>query len=233
MAFVAIVAGYRRAAPPGRPAAQPGRRRAAVTGAGVQHVGQLRDEHELAELLRRDRRQLPDPGDACWPSATSRPRRPAWPSRSRSIRGLTRRELEDDRQLLGRPDPRRPLHPAADLDRRRARPRLAGRPADVRRPADRSRRSRVPSRRSPTGRSPRRSGSRSWATTAAASSTPTRPTRSRTRRRSRTGSRCSPSSLMPVLADLHLRPVRRRPAPGLDDLRRDGRDPASSARSSR
>ena len=39
------------------------------------------------------------------------------------------------------------------------------------------------SRPSPSARSPPRSGSRSWATTAAASSTPTRPTRSRTRRR--------------------------------------------------
>ena len=47
------------------------------------------------------------------------------------FRGLTRRSVEDHRQLLGRPDPRRPVHPAADLDRRRARPRLAGRPADV------------------------------------------------------------------------------------------------------
>ena len=30
------------------------------------------------------------------------------------FRGLTRRSAADDRQLLGRPDPRRPLHPAAD-----------------------------------------------------------------------------------------------------------------------
>ena len=44
-----------------------------------------------------------------------------------------------------------------------------------------------------SARSPPRSGSRSWATTAAGSSTPTRPTRSRTRRRSPTGSRCSRS----------------------------------------
>ena len=44
--------------------------------------------------------------------------------------------------------------------------------------------------RSRSVRSPRRRRSRSWAPTAAASSTPTRPTRSRTPRRSRTGSRC-------------------------------------------
>ena len=48
-------------------------------------------------------------------------------------------------------------------------------------PPTRSRRSRAPSRRSPSARSPRRSGSRSWATTAAASSTPTPPIRSRAR----------------------------------------------------
>ena len=34
-----------------------------------------------------------------------------------------------------------------------------------------------------------------------------------------------------VLADLHVRPVRRQPAPGLDDLRRDGRRSCWSARS--
>ena len=40
-------------------------------------------------------------------------------------------QREDPRQLLGRPDPRRAVRPAADLDRRRDRPRLAGRAADV------------------------------------------------------------------------------------------------------
>ena len=99
------------------------------------------------------------------------------------IRGLTRRSAQDARQLLGRPDPRRPVHPAADLDRRRARPRLAGRAPDVGPDRDRRRRSRARSRPSPSGRSPPRNGSRSWATTAAGSSTPTRPIRSRTRRR--------------------------------------------------
>ena len=38
---------------------------------------------------------------------------------------------------------------------------------------------------------------------------------------------------VPVLADLHVRPVRRQPAPGLDDLRRDGGHPARRRRSSR
>ena len=99
------------------------------------------------------------------------------------FRGLTRRSVEDHRQLLGRPDARRAVHPAADLDRRRPRPRLAGRAPDVGPLADRDHAPGRDSRPSPSVRSPRRSGSRSWATTAAGSSTPTRPTRSRTRRR--------------------------------------------------
>ncbi len=37
----------------GRAAAQPDERRRGAAGAGVQHGGQLRDEHELAELRRR------------------------------------------------------------------------------------------------------------------------------------------------------------------------------------
>ena len=47
------------------------------------------------------------------------------------VRGPDPAEREDARQLLGRPDPRHPLHPAADLLRRRALPRLAGRAADA------------------------------------------------------------------------------------------------------
>ena len=42
------------------------------------------------------------------------------------IRGIARREIEDARQLLGRPHPRHALGPAAHLHRVRARARLAG-----------------------------------------------------------------------------------------------------------
>ena len=48
------------------------------------------------------------------------------------IRGFARRTTSHHRQLLGRPDPRHALHPAAALARPRARPRLAGRGADLR-----------------------------------------------------------------------------------------------------
>ena len=47
------------------------------------------------------------------------------------FRGLVPASVAHDRQLLGRPDPRRAVPAAADLDRRRARARVAGRPADV------------------------------------------------------------------------------------------------------
>ena len=52
--------------------------------------------------------------------------------------------------------------------------------------------------RSPSARPPRRSPSSSWAPTAAASSTPTRPIRWRTRRRSATSWRCLPILLIPA-----------------------------------
>ena len=73
------------------------------------------------------------------------------------FRGLTRRSSATIGNYwvdLTRGDP---VHPAADLDRRRPRARLAGRPADVGRPTRPSRRSRAPSRPSPSGRSPPRS----------------------------------------------------------------------------
>ena len=90
------------------------------------------------------------------------------------------------RQLLGRPHPHDAAHPAAAVVRRRHRCcRSAGSSRTSRahrRHAGRRRRRRRRRRsRSPAGRWPARSPSSSSARTAAASSTPTRPTRSRTR----------------------------------------------------
>ena len=82
MALVAIVAGYLVFRLQDVLPLEPGRDPGHDPGSRVQHVGQLRDEHELAELLGRDRRDLPDPGDASSPSATSPRPRPASPSRS-------------------------------------------------------------------------------------------------------------------------------------------------------
>ena len=106
-------------------------------------------------------------------------------SRSRSRwSAASRARSERAGQLLGRPDARDALRPAADLAGRRARARLAGRGPEPAAHTDARRRSTAGRSRSPRGRSPRRRRSRCSAPTAAASSTPTPPTPSRTRRRS-------------------------------------------------
>ena len=114
------------------------------------------------------------------------------------IRGIAQKEKDTHRQLLGGHGARVALGAAADRDRRRAVPRVAGRGAEpeaVRQGAvidpqtvrPRRRRQaaddRRPSRRSRRGRWRRRRSSSSSAPTAAASSTPTARIRSRTRRR--------------------------------------------------
>ena len=99
------------------------------------------------------------------------------------IRGLTRHSDARARQLLGRLHAQLPLHPAADLHRRGALPRLAGRRAEPERPDPCGDRGGRHADDRPGASSPRRRSSRSSAPTAAAPSTPTRRTRSRTRRR--------------------------------------------------
>ena len=140
------------------------------------------------------------------------------------IRGFAARSGQLARQLLGGPGPDHPLHPAADLPRRGAGPRLPGRRPDARRLPARPHPRRRPTRPSPSARSPRRRRSRSSAPTAAASSTSTAPSRSRTRTASPTS-----SSLILILVDpgqphLHLRPHDRQPPPGLGALRGDDGD---------
>ena len=68
----------------------PGGDRRHDAGARVQHVGQLRDQHQLAELLRRDRRDLPDPGRRSRSATSPRPR-PGLAVAIALVRGLTRR----------------------------------------------------------------------------------------------------------------------------------------------
>ena len=98
----------------------------------VEHRGQLRDEHELAELRRRVDAQLPD-ADARARGAELRVRR----LRHGDPRGAHPRPGpqagQRHRQLLGRPHPHDPLHPPAALLRLRAVPRQPGRRADVQR----------------------------------------------------------------------------------------------------
>ena len=158
---------------PGHPPLEPERLRLGALRRRVQHDVVVRHQHELAVLRRRDDdvELLADgrPGRAELRLGGRRHRR-----RDR-VHPRARRPLgQDDRQLLQRPRQDARLRPAADLDRGRPRPRLAGRhPVADRRPG-----------RLAGGRS------RSSAPTAAASSTSTPRIRSRTRPGSRTSSRC-------------------------------------------
>ena len=102
-----------------------------LAGPRLQHGGQLRDEHELAELLRRGREPPHPVGRSRGPElhlrcGGHRDRRRAHP-RPRPP------QLLDDRQLLGRHHPRDPVHPAAARRRRCDRACLAGRHPDLRR----------------------------------------------------------------------------------------------------
>jgi len=97
----------------------------------LQHVGQLRHQHELAELRRRDDDDVPDPD--------GRARRPQLHFRRVRYRGGTGPDSRPDpqvghdaRQLLGRHDPQHALHPVADRLRLCAVPRLPGRDPDLR-----------------------------------------------------------------------------------------------------
>ena len=96
-----------RAPASGRPAPQSGRRHCPVPGPRLQHVGQLRDQHELAELRGRDRRELPHP-DAVLAVRNFTSAATGLAVAIALLRGLTRRTSGDDRELLGRHDPRDP-----------------------------------------------------------------------------------------------------------------------------
>ena len=158
----------RAAAPASRPAAQSARYGRGAAGPRVQHGRQLRHQHELAELRRREHARLP--------RADGRPHGAELRLGSdghRARRGARPRLHPPlslgDRQLLGRSDPDHALRPAADLRRLHAHPRLAGRaaePCGLRRRGDSRGRD---SRPSPKDRSPRRRRSKCSAPTAAAS----------------------------------------------------------------
>ena len=112
-------------AAPGPPAAQPGPHPRHEPDRGLQHRGQLHDQHELAGLRTGDGGELP--------VADARPR-PRELRVGRRGHGGGRRVHPRHhaplrpraRQLLGRHDPQLPLRPAADLDHRGAVPGLAG-----------------------------------------------------------------------------------------------------------
>ncbi len=167
---------------PGQAAAAPQRPGDADDAcAGVEHRDQLRHQHQLAGVLRRVH-----PGS---PRADGRPVRAELRLRSRrhgrrrrAGPGLRAASHRRSRQLLGRPGARHHSHPAAlRVDRCHR----SSSPAARSRTSICTTRSSAPwpavSRPSPVVRSPARKPSRNSAPTAAASTTPTLRTRSRTR----------------------------------------------------
>ncbi len=174
---------------PEHPAAEPRGLRLRPLEPQLQHRLLLRHQHQLAVLRRRDDALLLRP-DGRADGAELRLGR-GRDRRARRRDPRLRRSLGSGaRQLLVRPRSDQPLRPAADRLRRGAGPRLPGRDPDPRRLDDLQhdrRRARRPWR---SARSPRRRRSRSWGPTAAASSTSTAPTRSRTRAASPTWSSC-------------------------------------------
>ena len=179
------------------PAAQPAGLRSGRPGSRLQHLDQLRHQHELAELRRRDDDE-PSHADA-------RPHRAQFPvGRDRPRDGLRAgarlRALggADHRQFLGRYDARRRSMCCCRC--RSSWRSRSSRSACRRRCSARSTRprSKAPSRRSRSGRWPARRRSRSSAPMAAASSTPIPRIPSRIRTPGRTSSRSGRMLLVPV-----------------------------------
>ena len=172
----------RDAAAAGGAALEPARLRRRRAGPGVQHRGVVHDQHQLAGVQRRvDHELFHADGRARLPQlrlggGRHRGRHRVHPRHRAEGKG-------HDRQFLGRHDARVAVGAAADRDRRRAVPGLAGRRAEPQAVRHACRPSRARSRSSRRGRRRRRRSSSSSAPTAAASSTPTARIRSRTRRR--------------------------------------------------
>ena len=109
----------RAAALPGHPAVQPAGPVGGRAEPRLQHGGELRHQHQLAGLWRRDDHELPDADGGAHGAQfrLGRDRHRARASRSSAAsRGV---RAQDDRQFLGRSHPLHALHPAAALDRRR------------------------------------------------------------------------------------------------------------------
>ncbi len=208
-----------------------GCRAAAVQSAGpgrgvarprVQHLGQLRHQHQLAVLRARDDDELPDP-DGRADGAQLRLRRHRHRAGDRADPRLRAALGADHRQFLGRSDPLHAVHPAADLDRRR---RWSSSGRACRRtssPIPTRPRWKAPSSSSRRGRWPRRKSIKMLGTNGggffnANSAHPFE----------------NPNALTNLIqmllifsigagADQRVRPHGRQPAPGLGDLRRDVR----------
>ena len=167
----------------------PGNARHRAVAPGVQHRGELPDQHQLAELLGRDRpcRYLTQMIGLAVQNFVSAAVGIA--VAVALIRGLVRRRSSTLGSFWVDLVRTRHAGPAAARHRGRARAGLDGRHPGLDRTGDGPHASPAPTRRCRPVRSAARRRSRTSAPTAAARSTPTRPTRSRTRRASPTCSR--------------------------------------------
>ena len=159
----------------------------------LQHGRQLRHQHQLAELRRREHDELSHADGRRSPRRTSSRPPPASRWLIALIRAFARASANTRRQLLGRSDPLHALRAAADLDRRRAVPRLAGRAAEPRRlrRCDHARRRQADAQPGPGGLADRHQAARHQRRRLLERQLGAALTR--TRRRSATSSRCSPS----------------------------------------
>ena len=199
-----------------------------AAGARVQHRGQLRDQHELAELRRRVDDEPPHPDGR---------------ARGAELRlGRRRHRRRGRADPRPRPPPARrrsatsgstsPAARSGSCCRSRSSFALVlvepGRRPELPRRHRRARRCRARRRRSPAARSRARRRSRSSARTAAGSSTPTRPTRSRTRTAFTNFLEIFAAPGDPVRAHRHVRPDGQGPAAGLGRVRGDVRRSGSA-----
>ena len=107
-------------------------------GAGVQHGGELRDEHELAELRGRVDDE-PSDADGRADRAELRVRRGRYRGRGRARARADPAPVGDDRQLLGRPHARDGPRAVAARGRDRASAGVPGRGAELPAPPRRGR----------------------------------------------------------------------------------------------
>jgi len=126
----------RHPAPAGLAPAQPHRRRRGARGALVQHRGQLRDQHELAELRRREHDELPH-ADGGAGRAELRVGRGGAHRGRRAHPRPGPPTGRDDRQLLGRPRAGHGADPAPAGRGRDGGAPEPGRAADLAGPGDR------------------------------------------------------------------------------------------------
>ncbi len=191
---------------------QPHRRRRRSPGSGLQHGGELRHQHELAELRRREHHEPPHP-DGGPGRAELRLRRRRAGRRHRLHPRPGPPSVRHHRQLLGRPGPGHRPRPAPDRLRRRHRARQPGRRAEPR------------WLRARDHRRGRRPGDPRWSAGQPGGHQGARDQRRRVPQRQLGASLRQPQRLHrplrdlpppahPILPDCHLRSDGRRPAPG-------------------